>query len=87
VGTEDLAAGRKPAARIAAGVREFWSRLPIDVQVETLETGVTITGGGALAQPVMTAIAAVTRLPLTASADPRHAVVHGLSALIGEQRQ
>jgi rod shape-determining protein MreB and related proteins len=87
VGTEDLASGRQPVARIASGVREFWSRLPIDVQVETLESGVTITGGGALAPPVRAAIEAATRLPLTASADPRHAVVHGLSALIGEQRQ
>jgi rod shape-determining protein MreB len=84
-GTGDIVAGRHTVARIATGVREFWLHLPVDVQVETLETGVVVTGGGALAQPVTAAIAARTRLPLTVSREPRHAVVHGLSAFMDDK--
>ena len=82
LGTHDLAAGRCDAERIARGVRAFWEGLPLRAQVEAIESGLTVTGGGALTPPVVAAIGEVTQLRLRPSLEPRNAVVHGLAAML-----
>jgi rod shape-determining protein MreB and related proteins len=82
VGTQDLAAGRCSAEQIARVVRVFWEGLPLRAQVEAIESGVTVTGGGALTPRVVSAIGEATRLPVRSSLSPRNDVVHGLASML-----
>lgn len=66
---------------VARHVLQFWRRLALDVQVEVVEGGLVLTGGGAGVPPVVEAMAAVTRLEVRVPADPAQAVIRGLARL------
>ncbi len=85
LGTRDLQpSGRTPAiapAEIAHQVACVWRTLPEDVQVETIESGLVLTGGGAAIPAIVEAMAAATRLTVRVAADPTQAVIRGLAQL------
>lgn len=86
VGCRDLGEpGAAPAAlaRLAEGVRAFWGSLPLRAQVEVIEGGLLVTGGGALREGLLEAVGRTCRLPVRCPREPRQAVIRGLAAFLG----
>jgi actin-like ATPase involved in cell morphogenesis len=51
------------------------------VQVEVIENGAVLTGGGAAVKTVVDAMRRVTRLAFRIPEEPQHAVIRGLARL------
>jgi rod shape-determining protein MreB len=66
---------------LARKVFAAWRRLTEDVQVEVIESGLVLTGGGALVPAVVEALEAVTHLTVRVPDEPAHAVIRGLARL------
>ena len=58
-----------------------WKSFPQDVQVEIIECGAVLTGGGAAIEEVVDALRRATRLTFRVPADPHQAVIRGLAEL------
>ena len=76
----DASADRSPHA-LARQVFRMWKDLPVDAQVEVIENGLVLTGGGAAVPQVVAAMEAQTRLTVRAAPDPAQAVIRGLARL------
>jgi rod shape-determining protein MreB len=76
----DPEADRSPRG-LARHVFRMWRELPIDAQVEVIENGLVLTGGGAAIPEVVDAMQAETRLSVRAAPDPAQAVIRGLARL------
>jgi rod shape-determining protein MreB len=93
IGTRDLRGGGKrgqradvppaPAATrsLAEQLFTLWKGLPLDAQVEIIENGLVLTGGGAAMPELVTAIESTTRLSVRPAPDPSRAVIRGLARL------
>ena len=94
IGTRDLCRGRRrrpvrgdapPAPSVtralAQQVAAMWKGLTLDAQVEIIENGLVLTGGGAALPEVVKAIEAETHLGVRTTADPAQAVIRGLARL------
>jgi hypothetical protein len=66
-------------------VRLFWRSLRERDQVETIESGVLLSGGGALIAPLVAALRQALGLDLRVGPRPDQAVLRGL-ALLAEGR-
>jgi rod shape-determining protein MreB len=75
VGTED---GPSMLDRIVDAVRAFWRGLCEDDQVETIESGLVVSGGGALMAPLVARLQEALGLTLRIGPQPEQAVVRGL---------
>ena len=90
IGTRDLRGRRRTANgppspavthSLAAQVFAMWKSLPLDAQVETIENGLVLTGGGAAIPEVVQAIEVETHLGVRTAPDPAQAVIRGLARL------
>jgi rod shape-determining protein MreB and related proteins len=70
------------ASFLAAAVRE----LPDAMAAEVIESGIHVTGGGAHLERLIRRIETGIGLPLTASPEPRLAVIHGATKMLGNER-
>jgi rod shape-determining protein MreB len=77
---ETIATGLAPH-ELARRVFAAWRRLTEDVQVEVIESGLVLTGGGAARPEVVDAMQAVTHLTVRVPEEPAHAVIRGLARL------
>lgn len=70
------------ASFLAAAVRE----LPDAIAAEVIESGIHVTGGGAHLERLVRRIETGIGLPLTASPEPRLAVIRGATKMLGNER-
>ena len=68
--------------RIAHFVGDTIRELPDDVAAEVIESGIHVTGGGAMVAPLVARIEEVVGLPLKRADEPRTAVIRGAGAML-----
>ena len=68
-------------ATLADRVASMWRALPEPVQVEVMESGLVVTGGGAQSAELISALKDATRLTLRVAETPGQAVIRGLARL------
>lgn len=80
---QDLAAALAPiTSRMLFVVDALLRDLPAALGVEVIETGIHLTGGGALLPGMAASIEARTGLSVTVAADPLHAVILGAQTML-----
>ena len=67
---------------ITAEIADFLRNLPPDLSCEVIESGLCLTGGGALLPGLATRIAQRTSLDVSVPPDPLHAVIHGARQML-----
>ena len=71
-----------PVGAIVAAVRTCLEQAPPELAADLVDTGITLTGGGALLRGLDRLLHAETALPITVSADPLTCVVRGAGQLL-----
>src|SRR6266850_4296619 len=71
---------------IVASVRSSLERTPPEIAADMVDSGIVLTGGGALLTGLDEIISKETRLPVTIAEDPLTCVVRGLGALLEDIR-
>ena len=66
-----------PIARLAETAGQFLRELSDDVVCQVIETGITVTGGGALLPGLIEKLKIETSLEVSVAVDPLHSVIHG----------
>jgi rod shape-determining protein MreB len=67
----------EPTTAILNAVRACLERIPPELAADIVDSGIVLTGGGALLRGLDTLLQAWTRLPVTVSKEPVHCVVRG----------
>jgi rod shape-determining protein MreB len=84
ISCEELVEAVRPAhARIVSVVSDFLRDLPAKVSVEVIESGIDLTGGGALLDGMAESIGRATRLDVRRVPDALGSVVRGARRMIG----
>jgi len=73
---------REPVGTIVAAVRTCLEQAPPELAADMVDTGITLTGGGALLRGLDRLLQEETALPITVSADPLTCVVRGAGSLL-----
>jgi rod shape-determining protein MreB len=73
---------REPVGAIVAAVHTCLEQAPPEVAADMVDTGITLTGGGALLRGLDRLLREETALPITVSADPLTCVVRGAGKLL-----
>jgi rod shape-determining protein MreB len=73
---------REPVGAIVAAVHNCLEQVPPELSADLVDTGITLTGGGALLRGLDRLLRQQTGLPVTASADPLTCVVRGAGNLL-----
>ncbi len=81
-GGEVREALREPVGAIVAPVHTCLEQGPPELAADMVDTGITLTGGGALLRGLDGLLHAETALPITVSADPLTCVVRGAGQLL-----
>jgi rod shape-determining protein MreB len=68
---------------IVSGIRAVLETMPPDVASDLIETGITLTGGGALIAGLASEIGYVMHLPTTIAPDPLVCVARGAGEILG----
>jgi rod shape-determining protein MreB len=71
-------------AGIVATVRSSLERTPPEIAADMVDSGIVLTGGGALLTGLDEIIHKETHLPVTIAAEPLSCVARGLGALLGD---
>jgi rod shape-determining protein MreB len=71
-------------AGIVATVRSSLERTPPEIAADMVDSGIVLTGGGALLTGLDEVIHKETHLPVTIAAEPLSCVARGLGALLGD---
>jgi rod shape-determining protein MreB len=69
--------------RILRGVRSVLETVPPDVAADLIESGITLTGGGALITGLASEIGGCTNVPTTIAPDPLTCVARGAGEILG----
>jgi rod shape-determining protein MreB len=69
--------------RILRGVRSVLETVPPDVAADLIESGITLTGGGALISGLASEIGGRTNVPTTIAPDPLTCVARGAGEILG----
>jgi rod shape-determining protein MreB len=69
--------------RILRGVRSVLETVPPDVAADLIESGITLTGGGALITGLASEIGGRTNVPTTIAPDPLTCVARGAGEILG----
>jgi rod shape-determining protein MreB and related proteins len=72
-----------PVAALVGSMRRLLRELPPRVACEVIESGICLTGGGALLPGLRDRIAAGTAHEVRTAADPMHAVINGARRMLG----
>ena len=81
-GEEIREALREPVGAIVAAVHTCLEQIPPELAADMVDTGITLTGGGALLRGLGRLLRAETALPITVSDDPLTCVVRGAGKLL-----
>jgi rod shape-determining protein MreB and related proteins len=81
-GDEVQEALREPVGAIVAAVRTCLEQAPPELAADLVDTGITLTGGGALLRGLDRLLRQETVLPITISNDPLTCVVRGAGKLL-----
>ena len=81
-GAEVREALREPVAAIVDAVRVCLEQTPPELAADIVDTGIMLTGGGALLPGLDVLLREETRLPVTVSAEPLSCVVRGAGELL-----
>jgi rod shape-determining protein MreB len=81
-GGEVREALREPVGAIVAAVHTCLEQAPPELAADMVDTGITLTGGGALLRGLDRPLHAETALPITVSDDPLTCVVRGAGQLL-----
>ncbi len=73
---------REPVGAIVAAVHACLEQAPPELAADMVDTGITLTGGGALLRGLDRLLREETALPITVSADPLTCVVRGAGKLL-----
>jgi rod shape-determining protein MreB and related proteins len=73
---------REPVGAIVAAVHTCLEQAPPELAADMVDTGITLTGGGALLRGLDRLLREETALPITVSADPLTCVVRGAGKLL-----
>lgn len=76
-----------PVKEIANGVRHTLERTPPELVADIIESGITLTGGGALLANLPNVIAKATGVPVNIADTPLDCVVLGVGASLGELKK
>ncbi len=68
---------------ILSGIRSVLEQMPPDVASDLIETGITLTGGGALIAGLATEIGSIMHVPATVAPDPLACVARGAGEILG----
>jgi rod shape-determining protein MreB len=71
-----------PLSLILAGIREVLESAPPEMMSDILQTGITLTGGGALLRGLAKLLEAELKLPITVPDDPLSAVARGTGVIL-----
>jgi len=71
-------------ASIVATVRSSLERTPPEIAADMVDSGIVLTGGGALLKGLDEIIHKETHLPVTVAAEPLSCVARGLGSLLGD---
>ena len=74
---------REGIERILRGIRSVIETTPPDVAADLIESGITLTGGGALISGLASEIGAWTNVPTTIADDPLTCVARGAGEILG----
>jgi rod shape-determining protein MreB len=74
---------REGIERIFRGVCAVLESIPPDVAADLIESGITLTGGGALIAGIASEIGARTNVPTTVAAEPLTCVARGAGEILG----
>ncbi len=75
---------REPVTAIVGAVRGCLERTPPELAADIVDTGITLTGGGALLPGLDELLSREVRLPVTVSEDPLICVVRGAGRVLGD---
>jgi rod shape-determining protein MreB len=75
---------REPTATFLNAVRACLERTPPELAADIVDTGIVLTGGGALLKGLDSLLHAWTHLPVTVSKEPVHCVVRGAGRALEE---
>ena len=81
-GDEIREALREPVGAIVAAIHDCLEQAPPELAADLVDTGITLTGGGALLLGLDRLLRQETALPITVSADPLTCVVRGAGHLL-----
>jgi rod shape-determining protein MreB len=81
-GDEIREALREPVGAIVAAIRDCLEQVPPELAADLVDTGITLTGGGALLRGLDLLLRQETALPIRVSADPLTCVVRGAGKLL-----
>jgi rod shape-determining protein MreB len=81
-GDEIREALREPVRAIVAAIHTCLEQVPPELAADLVDTGITLTGGGALLRGLDRLLRQETALPITISADPLTCVVRGAGKLL-----
>jgi rod shape-determining protein MreB len=81
-GDEIREALREPVRAIVAAIHNCLEQVPPELAADLVDTGITLTGGGALLRGLDRLLRQETALPITVSADPLTCVVRGAGKLL-----
>jgi rod shape-determining protein MreB len=73
---------REPVGAIVAAIHTCLEQAPPELAADMVDTGITLTGGGALLRGLDRLLREETALPITVSADPLTCVVRGAGKLL-----
>ena len=77
---------QEPLSVLVDAIADALSRMPEEMASDVLETGIHLSGGGALLEGLKPLIAGKTGLPVTLSEHPHEDVILGLGVLAGDER-
>jgi rod shape-determining protein MreB len=69
--------------QILRGIRAVLETLPPEISADLIESGITLTGGGALIRGIANEIGALTNVPTTIAIDPLTCVARGAGEILG----
>jgi len=74
---------REGIDRILRGIRGVLETLPPEISADLIESGITLTGGGALIRGIASEIGIQTSVPTTIAPDPLTCVARGAGEILG----
>lgn len=76
-----------PVFAIAGGVKEALERTPPELVADIIDTGITLTGGGALLSNLDSVISGITGVAVRVAENPLNCVVNGTGRTLTEMRE
>ena len=75
-----------PIAQIIDTIRTTLEKTPPELSADIIDTGITLTGGGALLRGLAELIAEETEIPVTVAANPLDCVVLGTAKRLEDDK-